>query len=121
MKNLISIINTSKKGSNSINCTQIGKDSVTNSSDTANEFNRHFTSVAKQTEEKIIKRRQQYCKYLKNPNDNFFFIAPSNNKEVLSEIKIPKNKKSLGPFSICIKFLKLFQTVLGKRISLIVN
>ena len=42
------IINISKKGSNNINCIQIGRMTISNSSDIANEFNRHFTSDAKQ-------------------------------------------------------------------------
>ena len=49
------IINISKKGSNNINCIQIGKKHYHQLIDIANEFNRHFTSVAKQTEEKLIK------------------------------------------------------------------
>ena len=115
------IIDISKKRSNNINCIQIGRTAIFNSSDIANEFNRHFTSVAKQIEEKLIKSKHHYSKYLKNPNSNSFFIAPTNNKEVLSEIKNLKMEKSSGPSSIPIKFLKLFQTPLSKPISLIAN
>ena len=82
-KGIREIINISKKRSNNINCIQIGRTTTSNSSDIANEFNRHFTSVAKQIEEKLIKPKHHYSKYLKNPNSNSFFIAPTNNKEVL--------------------------------------
>ena len=115
------IINISKKGSNNINCIQIRRTTISNSSDIANEFNRHFTLVAKQIEEKLIKPKHHYSKYLKNPNSNSFFIAPTNNEEVLSEIKNLKTGKSPGPSSIPIKFLKLFQTPLSKPILLIAN
>ena len=54
------IINISKKGSNNINCIQIGRTTISNSSDIANEFNRHFTSVAKQIQEKLIKSKHHY-------------------------------------------------------------
>ena len=57
------IMNVSEKGSNNINCIQIGKNTITNSSDITNEFNRHFTSVAKQIEEKLIKPKHHYSKY----------------------------------------------------------
>ena len=57
------MINISKKGSNNINCIQIGKNTITNSSVIANEFNTHFTSVAKQIEEKLIKPKHHYSKY----------------------------------------------------------
>ena len=80
------IINTAKKGSNSINCIEIGRSTITNSCDIANGFNRHFTSVAKQIEEKLIKPKHHYSKCLKNSNSNSFFIAPTNNEKALSEI-----------------------------------
>ena len=58
---------------------------------------------------------------MKNPNSNSFFITPTNNEEVLSEIKNLKKDKSSGPSSIPIKFLKLFQTPLSKPIPRIPN
>ena len=114
------LISISKKGSKNVNCIQIGKNTITNSSDIANEFNRYFTSVAKQIERKLLKLKH-YSKYLKNPNSNSFFITPTNNEEVLSEIKNLKKDKSSGPSSILIKFLKLFQTAPSKPISLIAD
>ena len=51
------------------------KNTITNSSDIANESNRHFTSAAKQVEEKLIKPKHHHSKYLKNPNSNSFFIT----------------------------------------------
>ena len=87
------IINISIKGLNNINFIHIWRATISNSSGIANEFNRHFTSVAKQIEEKLIKPKHHYSKYLKNPNSNSFFIAPTNNEEVLSEIKNLKKDK----------------------------
>ena len=94
------IINISKKGSNNINCIQIGRTTISNSSDITNEFNGHFTSVAKQIEQKLTKPKHHYSKYLKNPSSNSFFIAPTNNEEVLPEIKNLKKGKSSGLSSI---------------------
>ena len=111
------MINISKKGSNNISCIQIRVNAITNSSDIANEFNRHFTSVPKQIEEKLIKLKHHYSKCLKNPNSNSFFITTTNNGEVLSEIKNLKKDKSSGPSSIPVKILKLFQIPPGKPIS----
>ena len=56
MRKTKEIINISKKRLNNINSIQTGKSSITNSSDKANEFNRHFTSVTKQIGEKLIKK-----------------------------------------------------------------
>ena len=115
------ITNISKKGSDNINCIRTGKNTFTNSSDITNEFNRHFISVAKQIEGKLIKPKHHYFKYLKNPNSNSFFITPTNNEEVPSEIKNLKKDKSSGTSSIPVKTLKLFQTPLSKPISLTAN
>ena len=98
------IINISKKWSNSINCIQIGRSTITNSCDIINDFNRHFTSVAKQIEEKLIKPKHHYSKCLKNSNSNSFFIAPTNNEKALSEIMKVKKDKSSGPCSVLLRF-----------------
>ena len=47
-KGIREIINICKNGSNNINCIQIGRTTISNSSNVGNEFNRHFISVAKQ-------------------------------------------------------------------------
>ena len=111
-------ISTFKKGSNNIKCIQIGKKTL---SPTHLKFNRHFTSVAKQIEEKLIKPKHHYSRYLKNPNSNSFFITPTYNEEVLSEIKNLKKDESSQSSSIPVKILKLLQTPLSKPISLIAN
>ena len=85
------IINISKKGSININYIKI-------SSDIANKFNRHFTSVPKQIEEMLIKPKHHYSKYLKKPNCSSFFITPTNNEKVLSEIKKPKKGQIIRTF-----------------------
>ena len=113
------IINISKKRTTDITSIQIGNKTVKNSYEIASEFNKRFTSIAKQIEEKLIKPEHKYSEYLKNPNANSYF--PTNSDEVLSVIKELKNNKSTGPSSIPSKFLKLFQTVLSKPISLIAN
>ena len=115
------IINISKKRTTDITSIQIGNKTVTNSCEIASEFNKHFTSIAKQIEETLIKPKHKYSEYLKNQNANSFFISPTNSDEVLSVIKKLKNNKSTGPSSIPSKFLILFQTALGKPISLIAN
>ena len=84
-------------------------------------MNKHFTSISKQIEEKLMKPKHRYSEYLKNPNANSFFISPTNSDEVLSVIKELKNNKSTGPPSIPSIFLKLFQTALNNLISLIAN
>ena len=114
-------INISKKRATDITSIQIGNKTVKISYEIASEFYKHFTSIAKQIEENLIKPKHKYSEYLKNPNANSFFISPTNSDEVLSLIKKLKNNKSAGPSSIPSKFLKLFQTALSKPISFTAN
>ena len=118
---IMEIINISKKRGTDVTLIQTGNKTVKNSCEIASKFNKHFTSIAKQIEENLIKPKHNYHEYLKNPNVNSFFISPSNSDEVFSVIKELKNNKSTGPSSIPSKFLKLFQTVLSKPVSLIIN
>ena len=75
----------------------------------AEEFNKHFTSIAKNIEKKLIKPKRDFSKFLKNPNRDSFFVTPQ------------KNSKSMGPSSIPTKFLKLFQNTLNEPITLLAN
>ena len=115
------IINISKKGSNSINCIQIGKKKCHQPIEIANEIIRYFTSVVKQVKEKLIKPKHQYSKYLKNLYGNSFFITPANNEEVLSEIKSLQNENLQGLPVFLLSFIKLFQTSLNKPVALTAN
>ena len=81
----------------------------------ANLFNNHFTSIAKNIEQKIIPD------YLKNLCQQTFLLTPTIEQEVLKSIKLLKRNKASGPFSFPIKFLKQFQKELSKSICLIIN
>ena len=110
-------MNISKKGKTDVTSIQIGNKTAKKSSEIANEFNKYFTSIAKE----IVKPKHKCYKYLKTSNNNFFFISPANSNEVLSLIKELSNDKSGGPANIPSKFLKLSQTALSKPTSLISN
>ena len=61
------------------------------------EFNKHFTSIAKNIKKKLIKPNCVFSKFLMNPNRNSFFISPTTKEEVTSSIKTLKNSKFTGP------------------------
>ena len=115
------IINITTKESKEINCIQVGNKTINNRIKIANNFNNHFTSIAEKIEDNLVKSKFSYSKYLSNPNEYSFFINPTNPEEVLCEIIKLKNNKSIGSFSIPLKFLKLFKTTLSEPISLIAN
>ena len=81
------------------------------------EFNNHFTSIAKNIKKKLIKPNCYFSKFLKNPNKHSFFITLTNQQEVASIIKTLKNSKSSG----LSKFSKLFENTLSEPIALLAN
>ena len=110
-----------KKSNSEINCIQVDNRSTKEPTKIANEFYDHLTTVVKKIEQKLIKPKFNFFKHLKNPNEQSFFINPTNAEEVLYEIKNLKCSKSTGPCSIPLKLLKLFQKVLSKPIVMIAN
>ena len=102
------------KGSKEINCIQLGNKTINNPTKIANNFKNHFTSVPEKIENNLVKFKFNYSKHLRNPNEHSFFIKPINAEEVLCEITKLKNKKSVGPSSIPLKFLKLLKTTLSE-------
>ena len=99
------IINISKKGNKVINCIQnVNNITINSAKEIAEEFNKHFTSIAKNIEKKLIKPNCDFSKFLKNPNRDSFFITPTTKEEVTSSIKTLKNSKSTGASSIPTKF-----------------
>ena len=99
------------------NCIQNGNNITVNSpKEIAEEFNNHFTFIAKNIENKLIKPVCDFSKFLKNLYKDFFFISPTNKEEVNSIIKT-----STGPTIIPTKFLRLFQNTLSEPIALLSN
>ena len=80
------IINISKEGETDITSIQIGNVTVKKSS-------------SKQIEEKLVKPKYKYLKYLTNPNTNSFFTSPTNYRCAIGNKKL-SNNKSTGSASI---------------------
>ena len=94
------IINISKKGNKVINCIQNVNDMTINSpKEIVEEFNKHFTSIAKNIEKKLIKAHCDFSKFLKNPNRDYFFITPTNKEELTSSIK---TLKTVSPWDLLV-------------------
>ena len=79
------IINITTKGNEEINCIRVGNKTINNSTKIVNNFNNHFTSIAEKTEDNLVKSHFNYSKYLSNPNEQSFFIKPTNAEEVLCQ------------------------------------
>ena len=69
------IIKISKKGGKVINCIQNGNNMTVNSpKEIAEEFNNHFTSIARNIKKKLIKPNCDFSKFLKNPNKDSLLL-----------------------------------------------
>ena len=86
---IMEIINISKRWNKVINYIQNGNNmTVKSPKEIAEEFNNHFTSIAKNIEKKLIKPNFDFSKFLKNSNKDSFFITLTNKEEVASIIKV---------------------------------
>ena len=78
------MINMNKKTSTETNCLQVNNKIITDIKNIANEFNIHFTTVAKKIEIKLVSSQSEFTHYLPQPNRDSFFLDLTT-KEVISK------------------------------------
>ena len=115
------IINITKKSKNNINSIQVNGRDITDPAIIANEFNNHFTTIAKEIEAKLIPPNLHFSNYLSEPVEETLTFRATNELEVTSIINSLNTRKAFGPASIPTNFLKLFKDELSKPISLLAN
>ena len=79
---------------------------ISDPKDITNAYNKYFTSIGSNIENKLIKTNNHFSEYLINPNPHSIFLSPIILKTIQSEITALKNNKALGPNSISTKVLK---------------
>ena len=72
------IINITKKSKNNINSIQVNGTDITDPAIIANEFNNHFTTIAKQIEAKLIALNLHFSSYLSEPVEETLTFAATN-------------------------------------------
>ena len=70
-------------------------------------FNNFFTSIGKSLQKQIPPTRKHFKDYIKNPTIENFVCTPTTPDEITDIIKTLKNSKSVGPFIIPTKVLKI--------------
>ena len=116
-----SIINVkNEKFSNNISL-NIDNEIITDDLTNSNHFNNFFTSVAKNLVNKIPKTPKSFNSYLKNPNENSFFLSPITKEDVEDILRTLKTYKTAGPGSVPTRILKDFKKCLFKPISELIN
>ena len=81
------IINIKKKETNYATSLKLNDNTITGSQTIGNTFSNHFTSIAKNIEQKLITSKSKYYDYLKDSSQQTLFLAPTNEQEVLTTIK----------------------------------
>ena len=84
-------------------------------------FNKFFSTIAKDIDNKIILTNKTHEDYLNASIVNSFFLTPIKDEEVESLIKEMNSFKSVGPYSIPTNILKLSCSVLSKPLVKLIN
>ena len=83
------IINITKKSKNNINSIQVNGRDITDPAIIANEFNNHFTKIAKQIAAKLIAPNLHFSNYLSVPVEETLTFRATN------ELEVTKCKESI--------------------------
>ena len=87
----------------------------------ANSFNKYFSSIASELQGKIYHHGLDFNTYLKNRNDNSFFITPTDKTEIIDIINSFIISKASGPHSIPTDILHLIKLFIADPLSQIIN
>jgi len=113
--------------SNQHNCTinkiSIGDNDLTDPKSISNAFNNYFANIGKQLADNIPASANSALEYLANlPNYyDSFYLFPTDAEEIAAEISSLKLGKSVGPFSVPVKVLKILQPYIAKPLEIIFN
>ena len=80
------IISIAKKSKNNINSIQVNGTDITDPAIIANEFNNHFTTIAKQFKAKLITRNFHFSNYFSEPAEETLTFTVTNELEVTTII-----------------------------------
>ena len=99
----------------------IDKNIVNNPLTIANCFNDYFSKIAVNTKAKIRPVDKMFADYLGTPNEDSFFLSPTDPMEIGLVIQSLKPNKAEGPNSIPTNFLKLLSPTCSEILSSIFN
>ena len=93
----------------------------TNQVDISNNFNNYFASIAETTKVSINYSRKHFSNFLKDKNQNSFFLSPTTKYEIQNIISSLNSNKSVGPNSIPTRILKLLKNDISTQLTDIFN
>ena len=93
----------------------------TNQVEISNIFNNYFASIAEKTKVNINYSHKHFSDFLKDKNQNSFFLSPTNKYEIQNVISFLNSNKSVGPNSIPKRILKLLKNYISTQLADIFN
>ena len=115
------LINAKIKSNKQITSLNINNKMETNPKTISEAFNKFFSTIAEDIDNKIIPTNKTLKYYLNASVVNSFFLAPINDEEVGLLIKEMKTVKSIGPYSIPTNIFKFSCSVLSKPLAKLIN
>ena len=94
---------------------------ITDPIEIAENFNNFFTSIGTNLQKKIPPTKKNFTDYLKKPNSENFTIAPTTSDEIRDLIHNLKSSKSVGPYSIPTKIMKISKEIISLPLSQLIN
>ena len=89
--------------------------------DVADEFNNYFSTIASKLQDKITHSGKDFSFYLKNFNNNNFFISPTDKNEIANIISNISISKATGPHSIPTNILHIIKPSIVEPLADIIN
>ena len=99
----------------------VDSNKITEPKEIASSLNKYFVNVPQQINKDIPRTKKFPMDYLNDRVGNSFLLSPANAKEIESIILSFNNSKSIGPYSITIRLLKILASEISESFSLIVN
>ena len=121
-KGIRALVNLNTKTRKDIKIIDVKGANITDPKNIAQHFNEYFTNVGPSIDKKIHQSKYDFHHYLnKVRTDKTFFISPTEPQEVFNIIHSLDINKSLGPNSIPVYILKVFNNFFSENLSKIIN
>ena len=99
----------------------VDSNKITEPKEIASALNKYSVNVPQQINKDIPRTKKSPMDYFNDRAGHSFFLSPTDSKGIESIILSFNNSKSVGPYSILIRLLKILASEISESLSLIVN
>ena len=96
-------------------------ETVSNPKKIVNIFHDYFSTIAEKTKAKVRFSNKSFDEFLQHLNGNSFFIRPTTSDEISNLILSLNESKSVGPYGLPIKIIKLLENDISLQLTNIFN